>query len=225
MAGPYSKTYREKKKTKKRRRIKGKNNQQDARIKKLESMVYPSIEFKSNDILCTNAPISTSPYANYPMVQVAQGTASNQRIGDEIQLKSMDCSLSLTKGDSANVVRVIIAATPDDVNLVASDVLEYSNQTTHAELVFSSPYKKKSTNSAKTYTILYDKLYNIPADVSTIVDKFQCKLPKKGLTCHFQGLASQQPDNFNVSVIALSDSSATPHPAMGLVVRSRYTDL
>lgn len=220
----YNKTFVKKKKTKKRR-PKGKNNQQDARIKKLESLVYPSIEYKSRDILCTNAPVSTTPYANYPMVQVAQGTASNQRIGDEILLKAIDCSLTLTRGDSANIVRLIIAATPDDVNLVASDVLEYSNQTTHAEMVFSSPYKKKSTNTAKTYTILFDKVYNITGDITSMVDKFQCKLPAKGKTCHFSGLSSQQPDNFNVSVIAISDSSALPHPAMGLVVRSRYLDL
>ena len=220
----YSKTYvKAKKHFKKRARTTdGKQNQ---RIKKLEDLIYPSIEWKSKDIIVTDANITVTPYVNYPMFQLAQGDQDGQRIGNEVNLKSMNCSLSLTKGDSANIVRLIIAATPDDTHLVLSDVLEYHNQTTHAELVFSSPYKKKSSSAAKGYQILYDKVYNIPSSITTMVDKFQCKLPKKGKHCEFYSASSTQPTNWNVSVIAVSDSSATPHPAMGLVVRSKYLDM
>jgi hypothetical protein len=222
---PYSKTFHKGQKKRRKKKAKSTDGRQNQRIKKLEDLVYPSLEWKSIDIRCTDAGISTTPYVNYPMFQLAQGDGEGQRIGDQVNLKSMNCSLSLTRGDSANIVRLIIAATPDDTHLVASDILEYSNQTTYGEMVFSSPYRRRASTAAKGYQILFDKVYNISADVTTMVDKFMAKLPAKGKKCEFYGVGSTQPTNWNVSVIALSDSSAAPHPVMNLVVRSKYLDL
>jgi len=222
---PYNKTYNGGARKKFRKRKRTKNGQQDERIKKLENLIYPSIEWKSSDITCTSASIPSTSYVNYPMFQLAQGHGQAQRIGDDVMLKSMNCSLSLTKGDSANIVRLLMVATPSSSHLVASDVLEYSDLSIHGEMVFSSPYRRRASNTEKTFQVLFDKIYNVTGNVNTLVDKFKCKLPKNGKKCTFQATGSQQPDNFNISVIAISDSTSVPHPAMGLVVRSKYIDL
>ena len=226
MTTPYSKTFNKgSKPTKKRRKPKNKNQAQDRRIKKLEQIIYPSIEYKARDISCSNAAVSTSSYVNYPMFQLEQGHGHSQRIGDKVTLKSMNCTLSLKRADSTNVVRVIIAATPSTSHLVIGDILEYSNYGVHGDMVFSSPYKRRAASAEKTYAVLFDKVYNLTTDVSLLVDKFKCKIPKKGKVCEFQAIGSQQPDNFNVSAIAISDSAAATHPVMNLIVRSKYIDL
>ena len=48
----YNKTFNKGASKKKRRKPKSKNGRQDARIKKLESLVYPAIEYKARDISC-----------------------------------------------------------------------------------------------------------------------------------------------------------------------------
>ena len=226
MSQPYSKTFNKgSKPTKRRRKPKNKNQAQDRRIAKLEQIIYPSVEYKSKDITCTNAAISTSTYVNYPMFQLEQGHGHAQRIGDKVTLKSMNCTLSLKRGDTTNVVRIIICATPSTSHLILSDVLEYSNYGVYGDMVFSSPYKRRAATAEKTYNILFDKVYNLTTDVGMLVDKFKCKIPKKGKVCEFQAIGSQQPDNFNVSVIAISDSAAATHPTMNLIIRSKYIDL
>lgn len=222
---PYSKTFNRGKKPVRKRRAKTKNGQQDARIKNLENLILPSIEYKSRDILCTDASVPSTGYVNYPMFQLEQGHGHAQRVGDKVTLKSMNCSLSLTRADGTNLVRIIMCATPSSTHLTAADVLEYSSQVTHGNMVFSSPYKRRAANAEKTYQILYDKVYNLTGDISTIVDKWKCSLPKNGKQVEFQAIGSQQPDNFNVSVIAISDSTTSTHPKMGLVCRSKYIDL
>ncbi len=223
----FNKTFNKGQKARRSRKPKTKNGQQDQRIKKLEQLVYPAVEYKSRDINTLQAAISSTAYVNYPMFQLEQGHGHSQRIGDKVTLKSMNCNLSLKKGDTTNVVRVIIAATPSTTHLVLSDVLTYSNTTTHGDAVFSSPYKRRATTAEKTYTILFDKVYNLTEEVDLIVDKFKCKIPggKKGKVCEFQAIGSQMPDNFNVSLMAISDSSAAGHPALSLNVRSKYIDL
>ena len=58
-------------------------------------MIYPTIEYKSRDILGTSVSISTSGYANQPVFQVEQGTANNQRIGDSVALVSHHVTMTL----------------------------------------------------------------------------------------------------------------------------------
>ena len=180
MSGPYSKTYNKGQKKRRSRKAKTTDGRQNQRLKKLESIVYPALEYKARDITATDASISTSSYVNYPMFQLEQGHGHSQRVGDKVTLKSMNCTLSLTKGDSTNVVRLIICATPSSSHLVLSDILEYNNYSTHGDMIFSSPYKRRASNAEKTYDILFDKLYNLTDDVNMIVDKFKCKIPKNG---------------------------------------------
>lgn len=220
-----TKTFNKGQKKRRTKRAKGVNNRQNQRIAKLENLLLPTIEYKSRDIVTSGAIVNSAGYTNFPMFQLAQGEGVSERIGDKVTLMSHQVSLSLVKGDANNIIRVIFAVTPSDDHLSLSDVLEYSSYTTHSELVFSSPYKQRASNTAKSYKILFDKVYNLTDDINTLVDKFRLMLPKKGKQVNFSGVASQQPDNYNLSMLAISDSTSVVHPQLHAIVRSKYIDL
>lgn len=221
----YNKTFNPGNKRRKRRKAKTTDGKQNQRIQKLENILLPSIEYKSKDINSFNVAVSSGGYANYPMFQLAQGSGHSERVGDKVTLKSMNCSLALSRSDASNIVRVILAATPSTTALTLSDVLEYSNYGVFGAAVFSSSYKRRATTSEQTYQILFDKVYNITDDITTLVDKFKLKLPKNGKVVEFNSVGQHMPDNWNVSLLAISDSTAVGHPLMDMSIRSKYIDL
>ena len=210
------------------RKAKTTDGRQNQRIKKLEQTVYPSIEKKSRDITAFGASISSGGYGNQPMFQLEEGDGSNQRVGDKVQLKTMEVSLSLAKADTdgTNSVRLIFLNTPSTTAIGLDDVLEYGNYTTDGDMVFSSPYRRKASTAESTYSIMFDKVYHFKSNMRLITDKFLLdKIPAKGRACNFQSTGSVQPENFQVQVLAVSDSTASPHPAISYIVRSKYIDL
>ena len=202
-----------------------KDSKQDKRIKKLENIVYPSLEWKSKDVNAFDADITNAGYANYPMFQLAKGDTNSTREGDKVSLRRGTLHLSLTRGDTSNIVRVIICATPSATHLSLSDVLEYHSYSANADGVFSSPYQVKATNNEQTYSILADRVYQLPNDKSTIVAKIPIKIPKKGKSCEFVGDSSVSPNNYNISLLMISDSTASPHPKASYMMRWKYLDL
>ena len=216
-----------KSKTQSKRRKKTKDSKQDKRIAKLENIVYPSIEWKTRDVLSTAQAISTAGYENYTMFQLAKGDTNSTRIGDSCSLRygTLHITLKKSTADGANMFRVLLVSTPSATHAGLSDVLEYHNYATHGDMVFSSPYQVKATNNEQTYKRLFDKVYRLEADMDKIVDKIQIKLPKKGLKCEFVGDGSVSPNNFNVSLLVISDSSAAPHPNVAYAMRWKFIDL
>ena len=214
-----------KKKSRKKPKSNSKNSQQDRRIAKLENIIYPSIEWKSRDISAFDVNVSNAGYQNYPMFQLAKGDTNSTREGDKVSLRHGTLHLSLTRGDTSNIIRVLVVATPSATFAGLTDVLEYPNYSTAADGIFSSPYQVKATNSEQTYQVLADKLYQLPNDMSCITDKIKIKIPKKGVNCEFVGDASVAPNNYNLSLLMISDSTATPHPKASYVMRWKYIDL
>ena len=202
-----------------------KDNKQDRRIRKLENIVYPSIEWKNKDIAAFDTSITNAGYANYPMFQLAKGDTNSTREGDKVSLRRGTLHLSLTRGDTSNIIRVLVVATPSATFAGLSDVLEYHSYSTNANGVFSSPYQVKATNSEQTYTVLADRLYQLKGDMSTVVAKIPIKMPKRGRSCEFVGDGSVAPNNYNISLLMISDSTATPHPKASYVMRWKYIDL
>jgi hypothetical protein len=201
------------------------NAKQNKRIKKLENIVYPSIEWKNKDLTAFQANITNAGYQNYPMFQLAKGDTNSTRVGDKVSLRRGTLHLSLTRGDTSNVIRVLIVATPSATFAGLSDVLEYHSFTANGEGVFSSPYQVKATNSEQTYKVLADRLFQLDGDKSTVTAKIPIKIPKKGINCEFVGDSSVAPNNYNISVLMISDSTATPHPKASYVMRWKYIDL
>lgn len=198
---------------------------QDARIKRLEKTLYPSIEKKIVDIKASAAGVSSSGYANYPMFQVAQGDDVSERVGDKVCIKEHRFKCCVRRGDNNNLLRIILAITPSTTNLVLADVLEYSNYTTDADVVFASPYKKRPTNAEKTYEILYDKVVNLGDDQQSFMIDKRIKCGKYGKNVSFSDTGASMPENYQVCLLAISDSTASGHPTLNYIFRSKYTDL
>ena len=202
-----------------------KDNKQDRRIRKLENIVYPSIEWKNKDLTAFGADITNGGYENYPMFQLAQGDTNSTREGDKVSLRRGTLHLSLTRGDTSNIVRVLVVVTPSSTYAGLSDVLEYHSYSANANGVFSSPYQVKATNAEQTYTVLADRIYQLKNDMSTIVAKIPIKMPKKGKSCEFVSTGSVAPNNYNISLLMISDSTAAPHPKASYTMRWKYIDL
>jgi hypothetical protein len=207
------------------RRKKTVNMKQDKRIKKLENIVYPSLEWKSKDTVASDQNVSNAGYANYPLFDIAQGDTNSTRDGDKVSLRYATLNLALTRNDSSNIVRVLVVATPSATHAGLTDVLQYPNWSTHSAGVLCSPYKVKATNMEQSYQIMMDKTYILSENVSTIIDKVKLKIPKKGKTLEFAADGSNTPQNFNVSLLAISDSTAAAHPKISYQFRYKYLDL
>lgn len=221
----YNKTYNKGKSKWRPKKPKSTDGKQNQRIKKLENILYPAIEYKSKDINSTNVALSSAGYANHPMFQLVQGSGHSERVGDKVTLKNMNCSLALTRADTNNIIRIIFAVTPSTSALGLTDVLEYADHGVYGNLVFTSPYRRRASSSEKTYKILFDKVYNLTEEISTMVDKFRLKVPQKGKVVEFNSILQTMPDNYNVSLLAISDSTAVGHPIMNCTVRSKFYDL
>ena len=155
-----SKSFRKARKPKKQRKARKKDARQDQRLKHLEQLVLPSIEYKTNDVTASQAPVGdvSIPYVNQPMMQIAQGTGADERIGDKITVLSHNVTMKINSSDSTNVVRVIWVYTESTDTLAPSDILQY---TSTADYGLISPYKLKSTNNNIKYKILFDKIYKL----------------------------------------------------------------
>ena len=207
------------------RRPKTTDGKQNKRIKKLESLVLPSIERKSRDITAFAAPISSSGYANQPMFQLEQGDANNQRIGDKVTLMKHQVSMTLASQDTTNTMRILFIVTPSTTALSIADVLEYGNYTAHGDGVFSSPYKRKAVSAENTYRVLFDKVYHFESDRRLITDKYDLVPKKNGKQVQFQSAGSVMPENYQLQLLAISDSTAAAHPTITYAVRSKYIDM
>ena len=124
-------TFRGGQKKRPQRKAKNKNARQDQRIKKLEQMIYPSVERKSRDVTALAAQIPSSGYSNQPMFQLEQGNGANQRIGEKVTLLSHNVTMTLAAQDTTNSLRIMWVVTPSTTALGIDDVLEYGNYTVH----------------------------------------------------------------------------------------------
>lgn len=221
---PYSKTYKKPRKNKKAKKAKSKIGKLAQKVQAINNRL-PKIEMKAIDINSYSTAVSTTAGANHPMIQIAQGDTAGQRDGDSVVLRSSTLNLTCVKGDTSNIMRIILAATPSDTYLQLSDVLEYSNLTSHGMLPFSSPYKFQPTTAEKTYKILFDKVYNLTEDVDAIVDKVKLDYGKKGKRINFNSASSVAPENYNVSLMYISDSASAGHPAISYSFRTRFQDV
>lgn len=220
---PYSQTFKKGKKNKRAKKAKSRIGKLSQKIQAIDNRL-PKLEMKAVDINSFSTAVGTTAGANHPMIQIAQGDTAAQRNGDAVVLRSSTLNLSVVKGDTTNVMRIILAATPSTSNLVLSDVLQYANLTSHGMLPFSSPYKFQPTTAEKTYKILFDKVYNLTDDVDTIVEKVKLDYGKKGKRINFNSASSVAPENYNVSLMYISDSAAAGHPAISYCFRTRFQD-
>jgi hypothetical protein len=217
--------FKQPKQPKKLKKAKTKNQKQDRRIAKLENIVLKGMERKARDINAFSAQIPSTGYGNYPLFQVEQGQGHNQRNGDKVTLMSHNVSMTIAGQDTTNSIRVLFVVNKSTTAIDIADVLEYGSYTTHGDLVFSSPYKRRASTAETTYEVLSDKVYHIRSDQRLLTDKFRLVPRKNGLQCQFNSTGSVMPENYQLQILAISDSTAAGHPVLAYTVRSYYIDL
>jgi hypothetical protein len=222
----------------KKKGSKGKNQQQDKRIKALEQMVMKTLENKQVEYNNSNLAVSSASVRDGAFLQVAQGTAdgtpvggvaAGARIGNSITLLRQQFDIHIAQNstspvDDWNRCRILcVEALDGNQPILISDVLQYSSYATHGDLVFASPYTTK-TSTNRRYRICMDKTFelNYRANGAGRVLKYVKKF-KGGKVIEFND-NSATPTNHQMTLLFISDSTALPHPLVNYSVRSTYKD-
>lgn len=226
--------YKGKKKTKKSADAK-----QNQRLKKLENMLYKTIENKQVEYKNTGLNISSNGVRDGQFLQLIQGTADGSvagvstataRIGNSITLMRQQFNIDITQNgnvapiDDWNRMRILIVEALDgNQPILIGDVLQYSNYSTDGDLVFASPYTTK-TDTNRRYKVCMDKTYelNYRAKGASRVVKY-VKSWKNGKVVEFDD-NNALPTNHQMSLLFISDSQALPHPQTSYSVRSTFKD-
>ena len=170
------------------------------------------------------------------------------RLGDKITLRSISIKGELntalgTAAENDSRIRLLLVRFPEwdgqNAAIATSQVLQHYTTTLGAGpdpiCVQYSPYKNviTSVNSADLvkYQVLYDKQFNMQAQAfggnSQNAWRYKFNIQKrfkKGLVCQYSKALSDEPELNNIVLIALSDSSVTPHPLIRFTSRFKYMD-
>ena len=213
-------------------RKKTKDKKQDQRLKKLESMLYKTIENKQVDYT-QDLNISSGGTATYPLLRVAQGVEDGNQVGDparignNITLMREMCDMNFI-GEGVvggfNQIRVLIVESIDgNMNLTLSDVLKYHSFAVDGDRVFVSPYTTK-TGTNRRYKVHMDKVFELNSNKNTKQIHFR-KNYKNGKVIEFDGnAAGGNPTSRQQHIFMISDSLVAPHPSCKYAWRSTYKD-
>ncbi len=142
----------------------------------------------------------------------AQGTASNNRIGDRAYLVGLEGSLYLTNGGSNDMIRIIILQTKGLFTAAPalSDILVGTLPT--------SPYVY---NARDLYEVVYDELFSSApsSDSSSIVRRFMIK-PK----VHDQKYISGSSNVYNGQLYMLAFNTNTGNVSYTVSLRQWFED-
>ena len=214
-----------------------KDRKQDARIKKLESLVLKTIENKQVNYHATNQSITSAGYETGSFLRTSAGAEDgNQlgdpaRIGNSITLMQQKVCMNFTGSstDTYNQIRCLLVESLDgNAPLSLNDVLEYGSYTLYGSLVFASPYTTR-TNTNRRYKVHMDKsfvLSGLPTKGGvppSKVIKHNIKF-KNGKVIEFEGPGSVNPTNHRLTILIISDSVSASHPILDYATRSTYKD-
>lgn len=163
---------------------------------------------------------------NYP----AKGGAVNERLGDEIIVKSLNIryTLSVSETDNFDTMRVVfvqwIPSNAFGELVVNNDSLLW--ESTPTDFPVNSPY---NTQSAPSYKVLYDKVHNLNENgVAQISENILITSRDLRVTkLKFQTDAGGQLPALNSGLIigyVCSDSTAAPNPKIESSIKLNFTD-
>lgn len=217
-----------------------KDKSQDKRIKSLEKMVYKTIENKQlNERVTSSAVDSVTPFVATGFLQTGigaedgdqSGSSAAARIGNSITLMNQRVNYTLEAAalDVYNRVRVLIVESMDGNQLLSlGDILQYDDYSVFNNLVFVSPYTTK-TDTNRRYKIHSDRVFELNSNAkgATAYHKENIKFREggsPGKILEFDGNTSTFPNNHNLMIFAISDSTVSPHPRISAAIRSTYKD-
>ena len=198
-----------------------KDKKQDSRLKNLEEFVYKTIENKQieyqNQTTVSSGGFTASSYLLPILRTGAEDGAANDdpaRVGNTISLMRtcLTGNCTVVSTDHNNRIRLLLVASKDgSQEITASDVLSYSNFSTHGDLVFSSQYTTKAATN-KNYTVLMDRVIDLNIYKNPKVNFKYVKRWKNGKELMYDGPGATAPTNYKLSLIGVSDSEAVAHP-------------
>lgn len=205
--------------------------------KQVKKMVSKTIEKRTVDYSSVAQSISTAVWTNTNFFAVTQGNTdgggwpAQSRAGNAVTLMKEKFYFQFrgpgTTGinESNNIIRILIVeSTEGNQTLSLSDVLKYSNQTTHGHLVFNSPYQTKTATN-KRYKVRYDKVVKMNYYSSSHYQSLTAVVNhgKTGRVVNFDD-NSPTPTDYNLNVYVISDSAAAQHPIMDFAYRGVFRD-
>lgn len=150
---------------------------------------------------------------------IGKGTDNNNRIGDEIDLKSIYFRMEINANSTTSYdnVRAIVVRWYSDGTPAISDILT-TTAATNLRHLSQINYDKR-----KLFRILYDNTYTLSdsanLDIPAVhVDKFYIKVPGK---CNWD--SSNNPVKGHVYLLLISDS-ASLFPSAAWTVRTKFQD-
>lgn len=187
-------------------------------------MIRKTEEIKYLDTTVTSA---LAHYAGYQSVvtNIAQGQTQNQRIGDNLNLLSLQFRFRLSLGSTPTdgPVRVIVYQWHDmssGSDPVPADIL----QTIGTASSFLAPYAE---SQQKDYSILYDKTYTLtaaqrPVYCSPRISINGGKFMQRSM--HFKPASSVLARNNLYLLFIGQNASGVTCPFIDFICRVRYTD-
>jgi len=151
----------------------------------------------------------------------SQTVGSSARVGNTVTLMrtAIDFNFDVAATSEAyNKFRcIVVLSTEGNQQITLADVLETPNNP------FVSLYTTKS-NTNKRYKIIFDKIFECNRGHNGskrfhIVKKYG----KTGRTVDYSG-SPETPTNYNINILAVSDSTVAPHPTMEYALRHTYKD-
>lgn len=157
----------------------------------------------------------------YDITPVNQGTGDTQRIGDEIKVNAIQIRFQAIAGDTTNYLRIIVFQwIPNDAAVPAiGNILNSQGG--------SVPYITAFYNNdtlGNNYIVLCDKVYSLSQNGSNyaIQRNMYCPMKYAKKKVQFDAATTQGQQKFYV--LAVSDSTASPHLSFAFISRMTYTD-
>lgn len=185
--------------------------------KEIERVLAKKVEVKKSTIVNT-AIVDTSGLI-VPLMEIAQGQAHDQRIGNSVNLLSFYVRVQTALADPGyNRVRVALIR------------CRHPSDGTMAQLFENTSF---STFGAMNAGWDYDLVEKVYMDKNTTLNqlvagqrmtKYWKRYIKSKDKLHYNDSATQPP-NENYYLVLVSDSLIVPHPSCNLICTQRFTDL
>lgn len=171
-------------------------------------------ELKYYDQALTSNAISSSGTI-FALSNMGQGNSNDKRLGQQINPKSILMRFDLFASDSTNSIRLILFKWFDQASPSIATVLENTTWPTLSPL--------NLTNSRRSIKVIYDNLVStsISTEITERVGKVYRKLAGK---MNWADGTSGSPMGGQLYLLAVSDSSAAPHPSLDFLSRLRFAD-
>lgn len=207
-----------------RKNVKGKGLTKKQRLQ-VQKLIEDPIELKFYDHTFSTFTMDTTP-SFFDIFQPSQGTSSNQVVGAQVDLKSIQYNMRFVRVDTTNYVRMVIFqwlfdTLTDTPNWIQMFQFQSAGIPTDQN-DYMSPYLC-GQGKGPAFKVLKDIELNLDSDDSVVqVKGYINKGFKKRIT--FNDDQSPQTGVNHIYVMIVSDSGAISHPFVDGWFRARYMD-